>query len=231
MYRFLIYVNYIILCYNMCVRYPKFIFITLFLTLLALVESTIAPWAPIILVYAILCIVIPIKCGVYQLGSFKKAFISHWHHLLICVALMLIWDRVFTGGSSPLKAALPAFIEAISIKFHANVTLIKISFGLFLLIWAPIGEEFFYRGYLQEHLRRHVSFTKALLIASAFFAVRHGFHLLFLYPAVPWTACVAWIILGLGWGIILGWLYEKSSSLYLPVAAHFLANCFSLILG
>lgn len=211
-------------------RYPKFVFLTLFLTLLALIESTIAPWSPIILLYAALCIIIPVKCGVYRLGSFKKAFLSHWRQLLTCVALMLIWDRVLTGGSSPLQSALPAFISAISAKFHADASLIKISFGLILLIWAPIGEELFYRGYLQEHLRKHVSFTKALLIASAFFAVRHGFHLLFLYPAVPWTACAAWTLLGLGWGIMLGWLYEKSSSLYLPVAAHFLANFLSLIL-
>jgi len=31
------------------------------------------------------------------------------------------------------QSALPAFIEAISVKFHTNAALVKISFGLFLL--------------------------------------------------------------------------------------------------
>jgi membrane protease YdiL (CAAX protease family) len=205
------------------------IVVSLLLTLVALAESTVAPWAPLIVLYAILCIIIPVGFGSCYFGSFKKAFTAHWRLLFICLILLILWDLIFTSRFFPLRAALPVFIERSAFKLHANAVSAKIVFGFFILIWAPVGEEFLYRGYLQGNLRKKMSFTKALLIAASFFAVRHGFHLLFLYPGISWPASLTWIILAFGWGIVLGWLYEKSSSLYLPITAHFLANCFSLI--
>ena len=205
------------------------IVITSLLTLAALAESTIAPWAPLIVLYAVLCVVIPAVSGSCYFGSFKKAFTAHWRLILACLALLILWNRVLTSRLFSLQAVLPVFIERSAFKLHANAVSAKIVFAFFILIWAPFGEELLYRGYLQGNLRKKMSFTKALLIAASFFALRHGFHLLFLYPNIPWAASLTWIILAFGWGIALGWLYEKSRSLYLPIAVHFLANCFSLI--
>lgn len=207
----------------------KPVFIALLLTLVALAESTIAPWAPLIVLYAVLCIVIPAASGSCYFGSFKKVLAARWHILLICLVSLILWDRLCTTLFPSLRAALPVFLKTSGVKLHTDALLTKITFALFILIWAPVGEELFYRGYLQGKLRKKMSFAKALLIAASFFAVRHGIHLLFLFPNVPWQAAFTWVILGFGWGIALGWLYEKSGSLYLPMAAHFLANCFSLI--
>lgn len=207
------------------------VLIAIVLTLLALVESTIAPWAPLILLYAALCIIIPVASESCRFGSFKKAFSGRWHILIICLVLMTAWDQLWMRLFSSLGNAWPVFMEAAKARLNADELSAKITFVFFLLIWAPIGEEFFYRGYLQGNLRKKIPFMKALLIASFFFAIRHGLHLLFLYPDIPWMASLMWVALAFGWGIVLGWLYEKSSSLYLPVAAHFLANLISLILG
>ena len=207
------------------------IVIALLLTLVALAESTIAPWSPLIVLYAILCIVIPAVSGSCHFGSFRKVLATHWRLLLICLVLLTLWDRIFTSRLFPLQAALPVFIERSALKLRANELSAKIVFGFFILIWAPFGEELFYRGYLQGNLRKKISFTKALLVAASFFAVRHGIHLLFFYPNIPWPAAYTWIVLAFGWGIIFGWLYEKSSSLYLPITAHLLANCLSLFLS
>jgi len=199
------------------------------LTLLALAESTIAPWSPAILLYAILCILIPVISGSCRFGSFKEAFRAHWRLLLLCLALLTAWVRVFSSPLFPLHKILPVFVNASALKMHVGALPAKIGFGLFLIIWAPVGEEFFYRGYLQGKLREKTSFIKAALIASFFFAIRHALHLFFFYPDIPWGAAFVWVVLAFGWGMIFGWLYERSSSLYLPVAAHFLANCISFI--
>lgn len=205
------------------------ILIASLLTLLAFAESTIAPWAPLILIYAALLIIIPLVSGSCCFGSFKKALAAHWRLLLVCVVAMTIWDRIFTRLFSSLSDELPIFLASARYKLHASALSAEETLVLFLLIWAPIGEEFFYRGYLQGNLRNKMPFVGAMLIATIFFAIRHGLHLIFLYPNVPWSACVIWVMLAFGWGMALGWLYEKSRSLYLPVMAHFLANCFSLI--
>lgn len=204
------------------------ILIALLLTLVSLVESTVAPWAPLILLYAVLCVVVPVVSKSYYFGSFKKAITAHWRLFLACLVLLILWDRLFMNRSLPLQADLFLFIEASAHKLHVTSALAKTVFAFFILIWAPAGEELFYRGYLQGNLRKKMPFAKALLIATLFFAVRHGIHLLFLPPSISWPALWVWIILAFGWGIILGWLYEKSGSLYLPIAAHFLADCFSL---
>lgn len=204
--------------------------IALLLTLVALAESTIAPWAPLIILYAILCIAIPALSGSCHFGPFKKTFAAHWRALLICLTLLVLWDRVFMSRFFPLRNALPVFLETSALKLHASAVSANFVFVFFILVWAPLGEEFFYRGYLQGNLRKRSSFLKAVFLAASFFAVRHGLHLLFLYPDVPWQAVFTWVVLAFGWGIMLGWLYEKTGSLYMPVAAHFLANCFSLFI-
>lgn len=87
---------------------------------------------------------------------------------------------------------------------------------LMIAILPAIGEEIIFRGILQKHL---VSATRrrwvGILIAAALFS---AFHLQF-RGFIPRFAL----------GIIFGYLYEWSRSLWLPILAHFTNNAIATI--
>ncbi len=220
------------------------ILISVILTLIALAETFLFPWSPFILIYAILTILIPITAKKCYFGSFKKTFSQYWQVFLMTSAMLVVWDPLITTfgyelilkkfnlETNPfysLMAALPVFITTVSKKLNIAVQSGELFFIFSLLIWAPIGEELFYRGYLQGNLREKMPFKKALFITTSLFAIRHSFHLLFLYPNIPMISCLIWIIIAFGSSILLGYLYEKTKSLYLPILAHFLVNLIGAI--
>ncbi|HWH43943.1 MAG TPA: type II CAAX endopeptidase family protein [Thermoleophilaceae bacterium] len=84
--------------------------------------------------------------------------------------------------------------------------------GLLFVVLAPIGEEFFFRGFLYRTLRSRFRVLPAALFAGAVFGSIHVFTGL---EAVP--------ILG-GLGVILCLLYEKTGSLYPCIALHVVNN-------
>jgi hypothetical protein len=101
----------------------------------------------------------------------------------------------------------------------------------FLVLWAGLGEELFYRGYVQGTLRRSRRPAVAIVLAALLFAVRHYTQMGLLWPAYPWAAATAWVAVGLLFGLVLGWIYERTGSLWLPVAIHYLFNVVPFILG
>jgi len=81
--------------------------------------------------------------------------------------------------------------------------------GLVLLlgsVLAPAGEELYFRGFLYPALKKHLGPVAGMILTSLFFGSMH-FDLARLLP------------LALG-GLALNWLYERTGSLYVPLAAH-----------
>lgn len=215
------------------------ILVGILLTLLAFLETFIFPWSPFITLYGTLAIIIPIVTKSVKFGSVREGILKDWKFSIGIFVLLIIWDPLLTsiGYQKLLKylnlqndvfyslpLAVSEFISAASKKLHYSFNFTKLIFNVFLLVWMPIGEEFFYRGYLQGNLRKTMSFAKAVTITTALFALRHTFHLLLLYPNIPWGACFMWTLVPIGWGILLGYLYEKKQSLYMPIITHFLVN-------
>lgn len=73
-------------------------------------------------------------------------------------------------------------------------------------ILAPIKEEAFFRGLIYPPLRQTLGRGKGILLSAGFFAVLH-------------SDVIRFIPLFLG-GVILAWLYEKTSSLWPSIIAH-----------
>lgn len=98
---------------------------------------------------------------------------------------------------------------------------VAIAGALFL---APIGEELFFRGIIQSALRRlirprHGSYRHrwfAILLAGTLFGLAHIGNLRDILPLATF-------------GIILGYLYERTGSLYVPVLVHLLFNAKPLL--
>jgi membrane protease YdiL (CAAX protease family) len=82
--------------------------------------------------------------------------------------------------------------------------------GPTLVVFAPIGEEMFFRGFLYRALRKRFAVAPAVVISAAAFGLAH------VYPLI-----VAVIFVD---GVVLALLYERTKSLVACIAAHSVNN-------
>jgi membrane protease YdiL (CAAX protease family) len=216
------------------------------LTLIVLAESIYPPWAPYFIIYALLAIIIPLVLKTYQFGSFRGVLRSHWKLILGIFLVAFIVDQgIFTwlyqsilngfgvGGNAyySLNAAVEVMTGAAARKLNISQDTALILYALFQVVWAPIGEELFYRGYMQGVLRKFGSFRVSALVSAAFFGIRHATHLFFLWPNVPWVAAASWVVSAFVFGLLMSYLYEKTRSLYPPMLVHAAVNIIEIALS
>lgn len=96
------------------------------------------------------------------------------------------------------------------------------------LLFSPIGEEIFFRGYLQYTLAKRFGARAATITECAAFAVIHlCHHGLFLTAAGvglrPLSGAI-WMLLMFGAALLFAWLRQRSGSLLPPIAAHAVFN-------
>jgi membrane protease YdiL (CAAX protease family) len=93
--------------------------------------------------------------------------------------------------------------------------------GIILLVMgtvvAPIGEEFFFRGFLYNAAKKRYGVIAGIILSSAVFALVHGGPLL-----IPSVFPV---------GVILAYAYEKSGNLWTSVIMHGTFNGLQLLLA
>jgi membrane protease YdiL (CAAX protease family) len=231
---------------NWMLTVPGALTVAAALTLIVLAESIFPPWAPYFILYAVLAIVIPLALGSCAFGSFRGVIARHWKLILGVFVLALIVDQgiagwlyqgvldIFGAGGNPfysLDAALADLADGAAVKFGISAADALGLYALFLLLWAPIGEELFYRGYLQGVLRSAGSFRLSALVSAAFFGIRHATHLFFLYPDIPWGAAAAWTAGAFVFGLFMSYLYEKTRSLYPLMLVHAGVNLIEIVLS
>ncbi len=216
------------------------------LTLIVLAESIFPPWAPYFIIYALLAIVIPLALKTYQFGSFWKVLRSHWKLILgIFIVALAVDEGIFTllyqrildgfgvGGNAyySLNAAVNVMTGAAAQKLNISQDAALMLYALFLVVWAPIGEELFYRGYMQGVLRKIGGFRMSALVSAAFFGLRHATHLFLLWPNVPWVAAASWVVGAFVFGLFMSYLYEKTRSLYPTMLVHAAVNIVEIALS
>ncbi|MGQ4833883.1 MAG: CPBP family intramembrane glutamic endopeptidase [Candidatus Asgardarchaeia archaeon] len=223
------------------------IIIATILTILVAIESLyFVPWAPYFLIYAILATVIPIIVKTYKLGSIKDIFKGSKLTIFIValvVAILYVFaiDYIYFGSLSiaglynnpyyNLNLALEELANVAGQKFGISSEDAMLIYGLYVLIWAPIGEELFYRGYLYQLTKEKYGFLAGMLISSFFFGIRHFTHLLFLLPELYLVSAIYWAIHAFFFGFIMVYAYEKTESLYPPMIIHFIVNLASVFAG
>jgi uncharacterized protein len=83
--------------------------------------------------------------------------------------------------------------------------------GAFLVIWiAPVCEEIVFRGFLFRVLRVRLGFWLAAVIDGVLFGLVHGS--LVILPVLAFL------------GVVLCWVYERTGTLFAPIAIHALNN-------
>jgi membrane protease YdiL (CAAX protease family) len=220
------------------------IWLSVVLTAVVLFESKWTPWAPYFIIYAVLAVFFPLYLRAGRFGSVADTFRRHWKLIAGVLLAAIFFDEVvfhwlyqrvlgaFGVGADPfysLDAAIGVMITAVSAKFRISSDAARMLYAFFILVWAPVGEELYYRGYLQGVLRRTRGFGASALISSFFFGIRHATHLFFLWPAVPWAAAAAWVTGAFVFGLWMNWLYEKTNSLYPPMLVHVVVNVVELL--
>ena len=209
------------------------------LSLLMLAETMFTPWGPYFPVFAILTFCIPILLKTHRFGNFRKVMASAWLLTLGIFVLDVIVDQgistwfygqVLAGfglASDPfysVDAAMDVMFLAVTRDLGISLDTAQGLFALFVLVWAPFGEELFYRGYMYGGLRKHYGFWMAALIPAFYFGIRHAFHLFYLWPDIPWVAAGVWMIFTAAYAIYISYLYEKTRSLYPPIIEHIMIN-------
>ena len=84
-------------------------------------------------------------------------------------------------------------------------------------ILAPLCEEFFCRGLMTRGMAQHGSAKKAIIWSAVIFAVIH---------MNPWQSIPAFVI-----GLLFGWVYYRTGSLWATIFMHCVNNTISVILS
>ncbi len=144
-----------------------------------------------------------------------------WHYLalpllfwlIIYAAVMLV---ELSGFSAWLirETGCPEYQDVVLLFSRGDKTQ-RLYVAICAVIVAPITEECCFRGFLYRILRRHGSFPAAAIASGLLFAAIHGS----LAQMLPLTL----------FGIVLCVAYERTRSLWLPIAVHMLFNSTSLI--
>ncbi|TFH31837.1 MAG: CPBP family intramembrane metalloprotease [Anaerolineales bacterium] len=89
------------------------------------------------------------------------------------------------------------------------------------LIWVPLIEETFFRGYLGRALSHALGVWPGILLQA----------ILFTFQPVHWSQAGIGILSVLGFGILAGWLQQRWDSIWPAWGAHAFANLLPLLLS
>ncbi len=132
-----------------------------------------------------------------------------WTSVWLGIAAAVI--RMGIGaGLLELFPALAEGAEDLSEMFAFDVTWQAIVVGLLATFVVPLYEEIFFRGVIHNGLANRLGMWGAIIISSALFGLFHGF---------PIQIITAFLL-----GLVLGWLYEKTDSLWAPTICHVVNN-------
>jgi membrane protease YdiL (CAAX protease family) len=118
--------------------------------------------------------------------------------------------------------------EATTAAGLARGLALKAVLGLLIVSLFGLGEEVGWRGYMQRRVVRQHGIAKGIALTAAIWAAWHlpysisGLHHI---AEVPFSALLVIMPAGhFGLGLFLGWLYQRTNSIWLAAIAHGAAN-------
>jgi len=92
----------------------------------------------------------------------------------------------------------------------------------------PVSEEILFRGFILGKLSETTSFARANVITSILFIAIHQPNWLWVNGFQPWIPVVSGGIFILS--LLLGWLVQRTNSLYPAIAGHIINNFIAILL-
>ncbi len=156
--------------------------------------------------------------------EFKFVSISRQSIILVIAIMMLITPFVGLLIEWNMKILFPEWLiqfnvnsEAIIIAFLKMHTIWDLFYTMLVIAVVPaVGEELLFRGYLQKKLSNWLTNPNIAILISAF--LFSAIHLDF-YGIIPRFVL----------GVLLGYLFYWSGSIWLPILAHFVNNAQAVI--
>ena len=193
------------------------------LMVVAVLENTVAPWAPFCVAFAVLTAGLP-----WRIGAIKRSQFRHpgLRYTLAGLGLGVLLQGFFRLMTSPadLTGLFGQVLTVAASRLGGSPESIARWYLVFIQAWAGLGEEIFYRGYLQRSLRRRFKPLPSIAGAAFAFAARHYSQVLLAWPHVDWASATLWVAATFVAGLVFGWLYERSTSLWPSILCHYVLN-------
>lgn len=166
---------------------------------------------------------VPLLVAALSKVDFKTGFalrLPKW--TMWCAAFLLggsLWPYVYEIEIWMLSAERIEELTKLYESFEVNLKGVPLYIKLFALAIAPAAcEEFFFRGFLQNSIRRNTSAVVAILTAGIVFGL---FHVI-VKDALMFERLVPSALMG----IVLGFVFERSGSVYPGMLLHVIHNGF-----
>jgi uncharacterized protein len=131
------------------------------------------------------------------------------------VGPMLIGYVVYIGAALVIASLISPEQEDITRELGVDEGVLgSIVAGILIVVAAPVAEEIFFRGFMFAGFRGATRFWVAATIPSLIWGAMH-----YTGPE-SWGVCLQLAI----FGVILCWLYERTGSLWPPIALHAFNN-------
>jgi len=173
---------------------------------------------------SLLLVTLFVEGGLYVLGlllmggsgAFQAHFSLSWsatgYALLLCSPMFVALYISVRSNWEPL-ARLQTEMEEKVVPLFANCKIIDLAL---IALLAGLGEELFFRGWMQAALSNRMGIWIGILLASLIFGLMHYLSMTyFIYAFVT--------------GIYLGLIYQSSGNLYIVMAIHVVYDFVALI--
>lgn len=219
------------------------------LIVLAWIENAYAPWSPFYVVYAGLTTLLPFVFGGLRFTPLGRIGWKGWLAVVGTAigfqALGIVWQGIAypqilvasgvpqaaqTGPMYEFGAAFMKLFTVVAERWRADPGSLLAIYLVFIFVWAGLGEEVFYRGYLHERLERASGFGPAALLSAVLFSVRHATQFALLGREYPWPVIGMWLVIAFALGLWMSFLYKRTGSLTVPVLAHYGFNAIPTLL-
>lgn len=153
------------------------------------------------------------KLRVSALGFKKVRFKTSIKYVVSGVAICILFDFIY-------ESCMERFFHIEHVQFFSQLLLSMKAKGqlffpiLLAIIVAPFCEEVLFRGFLYSGIKKYLGIRWAIILSALFFGFAH----------LEWAIVIPLIFVG----AVCAYLYEKSSSLWIPIAVHILNNAVSV---
>ena len=167
-------------------------------------------------------------------GRLRLYALAFWGPGVLSILCAVLFFLLFSGRFDPAMTAWTAQIEAAGQELPvpplalAMIQLIEaMSFAPLINMFLAVGEEAGWRGYMTPYLTGRLGRTKGLLLSGVIWGVWHwplillsGYEYGTGYPGAPVTGMLLMCVFCAAVGVLLSWLYEKTSCIWAPSLAH-----------
>lgn len=140
---------------------------------------------------------------------------KQWRWIILATMAIILASDLALALTDYLLPIPPHIQETLNQLLSARGTGEFLKKLILFCILPAIAEEVYFRGFCQTSLTHRIGIRPAIVLTALLFALAHG--------------NVWYLHLYFGLGLFLGWLFEKTGSLWPPIIAHFLNNTWTYI--